>query len=256
MSETTFSNIGLYNFMFYASFCVLFIIISLYTDMKKPILMFIITSYLLQFALNTAATANPLVCSKINPMSAALFTLIPWLLILGVGNFALNNFHGWVRIFANSFGMWFAYHLKTEDFLEATTAEALAGKDEQYKELYSKLVLDPKKIINEIDFIGKSDKQISEEYPLLIAINPTIFGKVDDPKDVVFIPKFETFKPDGSSVTITEEVKVSKRANDIIKTIKLKNKLGYLIWNILLGIIASMISTNSLINSECSINII
>jgi hypothetical protein len=254
MATSDFSNIGLYNFMFYASFCILFLIFSLYTGSKSPILMFIVLSYILQFALNSAATSNPLVCDKTNPLSAAFFTLIPWLLILGVGNAALYYFPGWVRIFANSFGMWFAYKLKQDD-VKINDAD-IAGTTPEYQQLYRQLVLDPKRIINEIDFINKSDKEILEIYKELTVINPTIFGKElnDGAGDVEFIPKItpDPSKPDE----VTPPVTISKRADSIIKTVKLKNKIGYLIWNILLGTVASMISTNSLINAGCKINLL
>ena len=284
MGSSDFSNIGLYNFMFYASFCVIFMIIVTFKSeyFSHPISMFVVLSYILQVALNTAASSNKLVCDTTNPGSAIFFTAIPWLFILGVGNAALYYFPGWLRIFANSFGMWFAYQLKPEDFRipvegedrpNSTPASGLSGPivtnmTEEYAKLYNKLLIDPKKIINEVDFIGKTDKQILEIYKLLIPINPTIFGNLkenpetDDTKNTIFIPeiKKKIEDPDNpgkfTDEVITKEEKISNRAFNIIQTIKKKNRIGFLIWNILLGMVASMVSTNSLINSGCKINLL
>ena len=271
MATSDFSNIGLYNFMFYGSFCIIFMIFVLWADDKisSPILLFVGLSYLLQVALNTAASSNKLVCDRIDPGSAIFFTLVPWLFILGVGNAALYYFPGWLRVFANSFGMWVAYNLKSEDFnispdrVQRSPPQGEPGptpenleRDNELKNLYHTLVIDPKKIINEVDFIGKTNQEIIDIYEHLIPINPTIFGTLHDAdttKDVVFIKEL---KNKEGTKNIIEEVKISRRANNIIKTIKTKNKIGFLIWNILLGLIASMISTNSLINSGCKINLL
>ena len=253
MATSDFSNIGLYNFMFYASFCILFMVIILYLDVKTPVTFFIILSYILQVALNTAATANPLICDKTNPLSAAFFTLIPWLLILCVGNAALYYFPGWLRIFANSFGMWFAYNLKKDvDLIENIPTE---NPNPEYIQLYRKLLLDPKRIINEIDFINKTDKEIIEIYNQLILINPTIFGNAlntGGATDKVFIDKIGEPGTPGAE----DELKITPKVLNIIKMVKLKNKIGYLIWNILLGMVASIISTNSLINAGCKIHLL
>jgi hypothetical protein len=259
MATSDFSNIGLINFMVYGSFCILFMIFVLYSEsVSSPILMFVILSYVLQVALNTAASSNKLVCDKTDPGSAIFFTLVPWIFILGVGNAALYYFPGWLRVFANSFGMWFAYHLKEEDFtsLESDLRNS-SSTNEEFIQLYRKLVLNPKSIINEVDFVGKTDSQIIQIYKQLEQINPTIFGKLtetdpDPTKSVVFIQS----KKDKEGTEISPQVKISKRADNIIKTIKKKNKVGFLIWNILLGTIASMISTNSLINAGCKINLL
>lgn len=259
MATSDFSNIGLVNFMVYGAFCIMFMIFVLSSkSFSSPILLFVILSYVLQVALNTAASSNKLVCDKTSPSSAIFFTLVPWIFILGVGNAALYYFPGWLRVFANSFGMWFAYHLKEEDFtsLEGDLRNS-SSNDEEYIQLYRKLVLNPKSIINEVDFVGKTDKQIIEIYKQLEKINPTIFGKLfetdpDPTKSVTFIES----KKNKEGLELSPEVKISKRADNIINTIKKKNKIGFLIWNILLGTIASMISTNSLINAGCKINIL
>jgi len=229
-------------------------IFAVNVDMPSPVIMFMVMSYFLQFALNTAASSNKLVCDATSPASAAFFTLIPWLLILGVGNTIIYYFPGWLRIFANSFGMWVAYHLKEEDFT-SLESDLASSTDEEYKHLYRKVVLNPKSIINEIDLVNKSDTKIVEIYTQLEKINPTIFGKLietDPNKGVIFI-KADKNK---EGIEITPPVKITNKADNIIKTIKKKNKIGVLIWNILLGVVASMISTNSLINSGCKINVL
>ena len=276
MGSSDFSNIGLYNFMFYASFCVIFMIIVTFKSeyFSHPITMFVVLSYILQVALNTAASSNKLVCDTTSPGSAIFFTAIPWLFILGVGNAALYYFPGWLRIFANSFGMYLSYHLKDEDFSIPVDGEPATNRPQEsglaytppsnmtdaYSKLYHKLLIDPKKIINEVDIVGKTDKQIIEIYKKLIPINPTIFGNIQEDNDtnqtknIVFIPRI--IADPSKNIVAVDEVRISHRANNIIQTIKKKNRIGFLIWNILLGIVASMVSTNSLINSGCKINLL
>lgn len=271
MDTSEISNIGLVNFMWYGGFCIIFMIIVTYyyEYFTHPITMFLVLSYILQVGLNTAASSNKLVCDTASPGSAIFFTLVPWLFILGVGNAALYYFPGWLRIFANSFGMYFAYHLKEQDFrvpeegdpnnrpLESGLPDsAPSPMTEEYKKLYYQLLMEPKKIINEVDIVGKTDQQIIEMYKLLIPINPTIFGKLkedEDTKNIIFIKGVKN--KEGTQDIIKEE-KISHRANNIIQTIKKKNRIGFLIWNILLGMVASMVSTNSLINSGCKINVL
>ena len=229
MAVEDLSGIGLTNFMFFISVSALFLLFNYWIPMPNLSLVFIfcVITFAIQFGLNTAATMNPLVCGKVNAGVAFWFTIMPWLLIVGVGNIFLFNFPGWLRVFANTFGMWISYKaLATDALRKGPDNESMEGKDVQFVKIYNEIKSTPEIIINEIDIVGieKDEAKIKELFEPYSKIYPFIFGE-------------------------------SNKA-DIIKIIDFKNKIGYITWNIIFGLIAVMISTNSLLNSGCSSNII
>jgi hypothetical protein len=229
------SGIGITNFIFFISVSSFFLLFNYWITLsnKSLIIIFCIITFAIQCGLNISATANPLVCGKVNGGVALWFTLIPWLLIVLVGNIFLFNFSGWLRIFANTFGMWISYKaLSTEQLREGPSDNEVPTEQRnnaQYIKIYDEIKQTPQIIINEIDITDidedteENNKKLKELFDKYSNIYPFIFKKNKD---------------------------------DIIKIIKFKNKIGYLIWNILFGLIAVMVSTNSLLNSGCSTNII
>ena len=220
------SGIGLTNFIWFISVSILFLLFNYWITMSNTALvgMFCGITGIIQWGLNSAATQNALVCGKSNPGIAFLYTLIPWVLIVLVGNIFLFAFPGWVRVFANTFGMWISYKaLYTPGIRD--NSSTTTSTDAQYVKIFNEIKQNPQIIINEIDIIGKEEntEEINKIFESYKSVYPTIFGNNKD---------------------------------DIIKIIKFKNKIGYIIWNILFGLIAVMVSTNSLLNSGCSASII
>lgn len=225
MAVEELSGIGLKNFMFFM-ICAIICFISSYWIQGNVTLIgiFAITTFITQLALNAAATVNPLVCGKLRVDNALVYTLIPWILIVGVGNLFMYNFSGWIRVFSNTFGMWLSYKFLSSE-IKINKEATPPGENPQYIKLYTEILEKPQTIINEINILDKTDEEIKTLFDTRYnEVNPHIFTAENNPK--------------------------------IIKIIKYKNKIGILIWNILFGLIASMISTNSLLNSGCSINVI
>jgi hypothetical protein len=224
MAVEELSGIGLKNFMFFMIISIIFLIICYKIPGNLTLTgMFFIATLMTQWALNSAATVNPLVCGQLRIGNAFVYTLIPWILILGVGNLFLYNFSGWVRVFSNTIGMWLSYKFLGSELNIDATAQT-TSTDAQLKKIYTEILEQPQTIINEINILDKEEDKIKPLFVNYKAINPEIFKDTNQDK--------------------------------IINIIKYKNKIGIMIWNILFGLIASMISTNSLLNSGCSINII
>jgi hypothetical protein len=228
-AEQDLSGIGLLNFYFFISVSALFLLFNKFIPLPNMtiVLMFCIITFVIQFGLNASVTQNPLVCGKLNIGVAFWFTVMPWLLIVLLGNVFLFSFPGWLRVFSNTFGMWISYKVfSTEALRKGPDNEPLEGKDVQFVKIYNEIKQTPQTIINEIDIIGieKDEAKLKELFDPYAKIYPFIFGEANKA--------------------------------DIIKIIDFKNKIGYITWNILFGLIAVMVSTNSLLNSGCSANII
>jgi hypothetical protein len=229
------SGIGITNFIFFISVSSFFLLFNYWITVSNMslIVIFCVLTFAIQFGLNIGATTNPLVCGTSNPGVALWFTLIPWLLIVFVGNVFLFSFSGWLRIFANTFGMWISYKALSTDTLRGGPSDTEIPEDKrnnaEYVKIYNEIKQTPQIIINEID-ITEMDDDTDE--------NKEKLKKLFESYSKIYPFIFNTNK------------------DDIIKIIKFKNKIGYLIWNILFGLIAVMVSTNSLLNSGCSANII
>ena len=221
------SGIGLTNFIFFMIISIIFLFFCyLIPGNKTLIILFFTVTFVVQWGLNAAATVNPLVCGRLNIPNALIYTIIPWILILGVGNLFMYNFSGWIRVFANTIGMWLSFKFVDNPKIDVTKFPQGEGFTPQYIKLYQEILQNPQTIINEINILDKTEEEILPLIQSYGNINPEIFTDTNN------------------------------NNNQIMKIIKYKNKLGILIWNILFGLIASMVSTNSLLNAGCSINII
>ena len=227
MAVEQLSGIGLTNFIFFMIISIIFFIFCYRIPGNKTLIyMFFLTTFVAQWGLNAATTVNPLICGELNIPNALIYTIIPWILILGVGNLFMYNFSGWIRVFSNTFGMWFSFKLLSNPTIDKTKLPAGDGLTAQYTKLYQEILDNPQTIINEINILDKKEEDILPLIQSYGKINPEIFTDTND------------------------------NNNKIMNIIKYKNKIGILIWNVLFGLIASMVSTNSLLNSGCSINII
>ena len=227
MAVNDLANIGFTNFVFFISFSGLILLFSNYIPLSNMTLVgvFCLVTFGIQWALNCAATQNTLVCGNLDVGVAFLSTLMPWVLIVIVGNLFLFAFPGWVRVFSNTIGMWISFKVVSGDKLKINPDDPLPGNTSEYIKIFHEIKENPQIIINEIDIIGHEDdpEEINKIFTKYNSIYPYIFK---DNKD------------------------------DVIQIITLKNKIGYIIWNMLFGLIAVMVSTNSLLNSGCSASII
>jgi len=242
MDLTEINNIGLRNLIVYICFSIGYIVIiyfsGKYLNEEYLFPIFIFGLSIIMLGLNIA-TANS-ICKIPNHFNTILNTLLPLVFILGLGKVFLIIFPGWLRIFSNTIGMTIAYEahagkfnsLKDEEKrqikLASTTPSAATSAAQPRGEQTNLSILlevleKPKKILNEIDIIGKTDIEIDNMYENTLKL---IHSKI-------FTPSMK---------------------EEIIEILKRKNTIGYTIWYILLGFITIMVSTDSLINSNCGLN--
>ena len=106
----------------------------------------------------------------------------------------------------------------------------------------------PYKLFNEID-ITNIQNDFEKQHEMYI----NILNKINDTR----------FSTTGSALADNENdflnnyfknkgIKITEREYDILTLINSKNTIGYVIWFILLGFVAVMISTNMLLNTDCN----
>jgi hypothetical protein len=256
-------NIGVTHLMFYLGVCVFYLILIFNSNNNPAIgqynfMIFFTATFIVQLGLNYADINNPSICkagNDVNKFTTVLFhTIVPWVFVLALGHLLINIFPGWLRIFSNTLGMSWAYqqygHLLDNKETPITTENQ--GKGDEYVKLLNKILLDKKKILNEIDIIGMDDETLHMFYTnQLSKISSTIFsneGKMN-PEDIQFFKK--TVNPLTNTVKFDAMTDITKTEHDILSLLKYKNTIGYSIWYILLGVISVMISTNSVIGSNC-----
>lgn len=223
-------SIGLTQIFFYMGICVFYLIIMAFNGdtaefNKYNFLIFFSVTFIVQLGLNSALINHLKICSSANEgykMSIVIVnTITPWVLILGLGHLLIKVFPGWLRIFSNTIGMFIAY-TKYEIEISPTSTNTTLNSDPMYKSLYYKALNNPKNLINEVDILDIQNEpaQISTLYNTLTKINKDIFTDANKDK--------------------------------IISMIKFKNNIGYGTWYVLLGLLSVMVSTNSIINSNCN----
>ena len=221
------TNVGLRNMIIYIALCLGYIIMvySMGTELASlQFAIFFSITFIVQLGLNYST--DSLICKEPNGFNTFLNTFIPWIFILGLGQLFITIFPGWLRIFSNTIGMFFAYekHADSINRIVVSSTEGVKNSTSEEKAILLEALNKPKMLINEIDIIGKEPEEIDRMYQRL-----TLMFK-------------ELFKPDKD----TKE--------KIIDIVKHKNMIGYTIWHILLGVITVMISTNSTISSNCGFN--
>jgi hypothetical protein len=245
MDLTELNNIGLRNLTVYIAYSVGYIIALKFLKEEYLFPIFFFGLFIIILGLNFA-TANH-ICKTPNHFNTFLNTLLPLVFILGLGKVFLIIFPGWLRIFSNTVGMGIAYEAYSDRFnnlrndtkkqfqqastataaptggLPSTTPSTKSTIDPKNVSILLEVLEKPKKILNEIDIIGKTDIEIGNMYDNTLTL---IHGQI-------FTPSMK---------------------EPIIEILKNKNKIGYGIWYILLGFITVMISTDSLVNSNCGLN--
>ena len=256
-------NIGVTHLMFYLGVCVFYLILLFNSNDNPAIrqynfMIFFTSTFIVQLGLNFADINNPSICkagSNANKFTTVLFhTIVPWVFVLALGHLLINIFPGWLRIFSNTLGMSWAYqkygHLL--DNKQSTVTSENKEKGSEYVNLLNKILLDKKKLLNEIDIIGMDDEKLHNFYiNQLSQISSTIFSKEGqmNESDIQFFKKIEN--PTTKTTTFEVIKDITKSEHDILCLLKYKNTIGYGIWYILLGVISVMISTNSVIASNC-----
>jgi hypothetical protein len=182
-------------------------------------------TFFVQLLMNISIGKKQKSCSSDNSYSgnnALLITLMPWIFILGIFMILLYFTPGLLRIFSNTIGMAIVYDTFRKDidtYVNDQSQSSKVQENENMKNIYIKLSNEPQLIINEIEY--SSDDGFNEIYKKYCRSFPFIF---------------------------TEDEKFKRKIRQLIIS---KNLMGYAIWIALVGTIASLVSTNAMINVEC-----
>jgi hypothetical protein len=110
-------------------------------------------------------------------------------------------------------------------------------------QLLSEILFKPQSILNEIDILGNSFVEQDTLYKnILSKLHKNIFSL--DGKSSIENKRFKN--DDGIPIVMSD------REYKILSILNLKNNIGYFMWYSLIGLIASIVSINSSINTECN----
>ena len=178
-----------------------------------------------QFILNIYL-AKQICNSPSNVGTAAIATIIPWILIFGLLNLLLTMFPGWLAAFSNTIG----YAVASIVGVSSLFTEKLLNVDNQNGtrdtlKVIQNILSDPSTIINSLN-----DENVLKFW------NDSIEVKLFNDK----LEVITNVKDDNSSLFY-----------ELKKYIMLKNLVSYFIWYLLTGILITSISYNYMLTVPC-----
>lgn len=189
------------------------------------------------FINNVKFTEDEMVCGKKNMKIAFINTFIPYVFIYLLGIIILSIFPGWVRSFANTFGLSVVKMRGLGDTIEKWLGEKNSNSDNKdFTIMIERIYSDPDVLINELYV---DDAQFDESGN----ITWNVFDMVD-----------RNIKGNGqqsTSITPEEQAKKQEIKRELIGFINIKNTIGQYIWALLLSIITILTSRNALLNESC-----
>ena len=232
------NNIGPFSLTSYISFTLLFFIAKSQLGFVGKdttwVWYFLIMSGLIQFLNNLLITQYPEICGSYNITSALTATLVPWIFILGLSCVCLVFIPGWLRVFSNTFGHMVAnwpgkkaLNKIVNDIFTRTSS--VSPESKQIADTVNLLFTNSTKFINEIDLdyvLNQNDPNWNKgtNWPSLNKILD--FMKINH-------PDAETYQ-------------------NLYNALLLKEDMGYFAWLIIIGSISVLISTNSVLVSNCN----
>ena len=170
-------------------------------------------------------SGRDIICGQPNANVAFFSTVFPYTFIYLIGIVMLETFPGWIRGFANTFGMTIAKMAGLSNFITENNIVNPSG--DKTKDVISQIYNDPITLFNELtlDNYNLTDKGTVEWPQVQNLINKNIIK------------------------VLTTENKV-----ELAKFIYIKQYVSYFIWYLLLGIITILVSINHLINHESCLN--
>lgn len=180
-----------------------------------------------QFILNIHL-AKQLCNSPSNVGTAAVATIIPWVLIFGLLNLLLTMFPGWLAAFSNTIG----YAVASIVGVSSLFTEKLLNVDNQNGtrdtlKVIQNILGDPSTIINTLN-----DENIKD-----------FWNKSVSPGVNLFRTNFEPIED--------EKANNNPLFYELKKYIMLKNLVSYFIWYLLTGILITSISYNYMLTVPC-----
>jgi len=194
---------------------------------EKSTVLFVIYFILIlvsQFILNIYL-AKQLCNSPSNVGTAAIATIIPWVLIFGLLNLLLTTFPGWLAAFSNTIGY---------------AVASIVGVSSLFTE----------KLLN----IGNdTDKDVLETIQNIISDPSAIINTLNDENILNFWNKSVKAQLFNNRLEPIEDVNAinSPLFYELKKYIMLKNLVSYFIWYLLTGILITSISYNYMLTVPC-----
>ncbi len=203
------------------------------TNIYLWMIIFVVITFFLQTASNAYLTSRKEICGTTDIGIALSSTIYPWILIYGVILVFIFFIPGWIRIFSNTFGLYFANAWGLKELLTSTIFR-IENKS-NHPELMNTINMvynDPTLLINELD-PSKIDIQRHPETNQIISVT------------------WESLNTLLSSGLFTNNLVSADDTIKIYNMILLKETVGVSTWLFLGGIIAVLISTNTLLSSKC-----
>ena len=197
---------------------------------EKSTILFIIYFILIlvsQFILNIYL-AKQICNSPSNVGTAAVATIIPWILIFGLLNLLLTMFPGWLAAFSNTIG----YAVASIVGVSSLFTEKLLNVDNQNG------TRDTLKVIQNI---------LSDPSTIINTLND---GNIKDFWNKSVSPGVNLFKTDFEPIE-DEKANNNPLFYELKKYIMLKNLVSYFIWYLLTGILITSISYNYMLTVPC-----
>ena len=197
---------------------------------EKSTILFIIYFILIlvsQFILNIYL-AKQICNSPSNVGTAAVATIIPWILIFGLLNLLLTMFPGWLAAFSNTIG----YAVASIVGVSSLFTEKLLNVENQYGtrdtlKVIQNILSDPSTIINTLN-----DENVLNFW------NKSVNVKL--------------FKTDFEVIDVDDDKNLNNELfYELKKYIMLKNLVSYFIWYLLTGILITSISYNYMLTVPC-----
>ena len=172
-----------------------------------------------EYSINASITKN--ICGEYQGLTAFISTLLPWGIIFGTFVMLLSLMPGWLSPFSNTFGY---------------SAALMGGLNETLK----KILIETK-----ADTIDKSDIPLHEAISHIYSDKSLLINEVTPENFDIFWDNMKrTFKANA----LTDDGVLKK---ELLSFIGLKDSVAKLIWYILVGVLVTSISYNSLIDSTC-----
>ena len=180
-----------------------------------------------QFILNIYL-AKQMCNSPSNVGTAAIATIIPWILIFGLLNLLLTMFPGWLAAFSNTIG----YAVASIVGVSSLFTEKLLNVENQYGsrdtlKVIQNILSDPSTIINSLN-----DENVLNFWNKSVTVK-------------LFKTDFQLIKVDDGKNLDNELF------YELKKYIMLKNLVSYFIWYLLTGILITSISYNYMLTVPC-----
>jgi len=232
------SNVVNASIVMYISFVFMFFVLKFrfFPDNRGYawILAFLGISCLIQTIQKMSLTSSPSVCGKTDVKLALSSTLVPWILVFAVFIFCLITLPGWIRVFANTFGVFAAeaYGMKeilNKIFQRPTTQ----GTDPAYLQMLENIYTDRMALVLELDLEDVEDGEVFKFPALEKLVSLKIIQGTTAGTDVAAVENLKNYR-------------------ELYHTLLLRDNVGFFFWFLLIGIFCILVSTNSLLSSSCT----